>query len=74
VTAHPLADLAERLREAHRRVASLSLDHDEKACLPRALHSITNLAKRDLARGSERLDAFLREFRSRLGNGLREPE
>ncbi|MEV4259175.1 hypothetical protein AB0J52_38960 [Spirillospora sp. NPDC049652] len=52
-----LTRLAERLREAHRRVAPLPAE--ERRRLIRQLLAITDLAKRDADLAARRLDAFL---------------
>jgi hypothetical protein len=52
------ADLSLRLRDAHRRVASLAVPDDEKALYTRRLLAITDAAKHDLGRASRRLTAF----------------
>ena len=52
------ADLSVRLREAHRRVASLASPEEQKALFTRRLLAISDAAKHDLARASRRLDAF----------------
>ncbi|MEV5575942.1 hypothetical protein AB0L06_38390 [Spirillospora sp. NPDC052269] len=52
-----LTRLAERLREAHRRVAPLPAD--DRRRLIRQLLAITDLAKRDADLAARRLDAFL---------------
>ena len=53
------ADLAVRLREAHRRVARLDVPDDEKARAARRLLALTDASKHDLERASARLDRFL---------------
>lgn len=53
------ADLSERLRLAHRRIASLEAAGDEKARITRRLLAISDAAKHDLGRAAKRLDAFL---------------
>ena len=56
----PYGAVAQRLRHAHRRVAALPSD-----VRPEATHrliKITDLAKRDLARAAEKLDAFMAEL------------
>lgn len=56
----PYGVVARRLRDAHRRVAALPPD-----VRPEATHrliKITDLAKRDLARAAEKLDAFMVEL------------
>lgn len=55
-------DLSVRLRDAHRRVASLGACETEKARVLRHLIAISDAAKHDLSRSSERLDAFLSDL------------
>ena len=56
------AHLAERLREAHRRVASLDVDAEQKSSITRRLLVITDASKHSVARASRRLDALLSEL------------
>ena len=56
------ADLALRLREAHRRVARLDVPHDQKARAARRLLALSDASKRDLERASVRLDRFLSDL------------
>ena len=56
------AELAVRLREAHRRVASLEASDDQKACVARRLIALTDASKRDLPRASKRLDLLLADL------------
>jgi hypothetical protein len=56
------ADLSLRLRDAHRRVASLEYPDDEKARVLRRLLAISDATKHDLGRASERLDVFLSDL------------
>jgi hypothetical protein len=56
------AELAVRLREAHRRVASLNASDDEKARVAGRLIALTDASKRDLARASRRLDLLLADL------------
>ena len=56
------ADLAGRLRDAHRRVARLDVPDDEKARAARRLLALTDASKHDLARASARLDRFLSDL------------
>jgi len=61
----PYGAVAQRLRHAHRRVAALPSD-----VRPEATHrliKITDLAKRDLARAAEKLDAFMAELNVTMG-------
>jgi DNA-binding LacI/PurR family transcriptional regulator len=53
------ADLAERLRDAHRRVASLTLPDEQKSSAARRLLAISDASKHDVSRAARRLDAFL---------------
>jgi hypothetical protein len=54
--------LAERLRDAHARVASLGLPRDEKASVSRRLLVITEASKRSVTSALERLDSFMNEL------------
>lgn len=56
------AELAVRLRDAHRRVAALDLPPDEKARTAGRLIALTDASKHDLARASARLDLLLAEL------------
>jgi hypothetical protein len=56
------ADLSERLRLTHRRVAALEGPDDEKARITRRLLAISDAAKHDLRRASERLDVLLADL------------
>ncbi len=56
------ASLAARLRDAHRRVASLAVPDDEKARVTGRLLALTDASKRDLARASARLDRLLADL------------
>ena len=56
------ADLSERLRDAHRRVAALELSDDEKARAIRRLLAISDATKHDLGRAAQRLDALFAEL------------
>ena len=55
-------ELAERLRKAHRRVASMDVPDDQKARVARRLIALTDTAKRDAGRASARLDALLADL------------
>ena len=55
-------ELARRLREAHRRVASLDVDEDEKRRTAMRLIALTDASKRDVARASARLDLLLADL------------
>lgn len=59
------ADLSERLRLAQLRLRSLNADNDTKAAVAQRLIAITNAAKHDLGRASERLDALTAELDAR---------
>jgi hypothetical protein len=56
------ADLAVRLRDAHRRVAALDLPDDQKARVARRLIALTDASKRDVGRASVRLDRLLADL------------
>ena len=56
------AQLATRLRDAHRRVATLDAPDDQKARVARRLIALTDASKRDLVRASARLDALLADL------------
>ena len=56
------AELAVRLREAHRRVASLEASPDEKARVARRLIALTDASKHDVTRASARLDLLLADL------------
>ena len=55
-------ELARRLREAHRRVASLDVDEDEKRRVATRLIALTDASKRDVTRASARLDLLLADL------------
>ena len=55
-------DLARRLRDAHRRVASLDVDDDEIRRVATRLIALTDASKRDVARASARLDRLLADL------------
>lgn len=55
-------DLSTRLRDGHRRVASLDVSLDEKARITRRLLAISDASKQDIARAATRLDAFLADL------------
>ena len=55
-------ELARRLKQAHRRVASLNVDDDEKARVARRLIALTDASKRDVGRASHRLDLLLADL------------
>lgn len=52
-------ELAARLRDAHRRVAAMDLQLDEKVCLVRRLIALADASKHDVGRAAQRLDRFL---------------
>ena len=54
--------LATRLRDAHRRVATLDAPDDQKARVARRLIALSDASKRDLVRASARLDALLADL------------
>ena len=54
--------LAVRLRDAHRRVATLEATDDQKARVARRLIALTDASKRDVGRASARLDALLADL------------
>ena len=56
------AELAARLRDAHRRVRTLDATPDEKARVARRLIALTDASKRDLHRASQRLDLLLADL------------
>jgi hypothetical protein len=56
------AQLAVRLRDAHRRVATLAASDDQKARVARRLIALTDASKHDLARASGRLDRLLADL------------
>ncbi len=56
------AQLATRLRDAHRRVAALDVPDDQKARVARRLIALTDASKRDVGRASARLDRLLADL------------
>ena len=58
----PAVSLALRLRDAHRRVASLEVSDNEKAGVASRLIALTDASKRDLGRASRRLDLLLADL------------
>ena len=56
------AELSQRLRDAHRRVASLDVEPDEKARVARRLIALTDASKHDIPRASARLDRLLADL------------
>ena len=68
-------ELARRLRDAHRRVASLDVDEDEKRRVATRLIALTDASKRDVVRASARLDLLLADLDAgrRLGPDVDAP-
>ena len=68
-------ELARRLRDAHRRVASLEVDEDEKRRVATRLIALTDASKRDVGRASARLDLLLADLDAgrRLGHDEDDP-
>lgn len=64
-------ELAARLKQAHRRVATLDVDDDEKARVAGRIIALTDASKRDVERASQRLDLLLADLDAgrRLGPG-----
>lgn len=62
-------ELARRLRDAHRLVASLEGTDDEKAQATRRLIALTDASKQDVARASARLDLLLADLAGDLDAG-----
>ena len=58
-------ELATRLRDAHRRLASLDLPESEKARVARRLIALSDVAKTDLSRASARLDRLMTDLDGR---------
>lgn len=56
------AELAIRLRDAHRRVATMDASSDEKARVAGRLIALTDASKHDLERASARLDRLLADL------------
>lgn len=56
------AALADRLRDAHRRVPSLDVPDDQKARAARRLLAISDASKQDVDRAAKRLDALLADW------------
>lgn len=54
--------LAERLREAHRRVRALDVDDAEKARVTARLVALTDASKHDVGRAARRLDLLLADL------------
>jgi hypothetical protein len=57
--------LADRLRDAHRRVAALEVDAAEKSSITRQLLVISDASKHSVMRASQRLDTFLADLEQR---------
>ena len=57
-----LQELADKLRQAHARVAALNVSAAEKSSTTRRLLAISDAAKHDARRAAQRLDAFLAEL------------
>jgi hypothetical protein len=57
-----LQELADKLRQAHARVAALPVSAAEKASTTRRLLAISDAAKHDVRRAAQRLDAFVAEL------------
>jgi hypothetical protein len=57
-----LIELAEKLRQAHARVAALAVSAEEKSSTTRRLLAISDASKHDVRRAGQRLDAFLAEL------------
>ena len=58
----PHVVLARRLRDAHRRAASLPVDQDERARVAARLMALTDASKHDVERASARLDRLLADL------------
>ena len=56
------AQLATRLRDAHRRLAALDAPEDQKVRAARRLIALTDASKHDLGRAWARLDRFLADL------------
>jgi hypothetical protein len=56
------AELAVRLRDAHRRVSTLDASPDEKGRVARRLIALTDASKHDVERASRRLDLLLADL------------
>ncbi len=55
-------DLADRLRETHRRIATSRLSEAESASFTRRLIALSDAAKVDLDRAARRLDRLLADL------------
>ena len=62
MTVDLFTELSEKLRLAHRRVASLDADGEQKARVTRRLLAISDASKHDLQRADKRLDALLADL------------
>jgi hypothetical protein len=62
VTDDLAVELADRLRDAHRRIAALDLPEDEKISAARRLIALSDTAKSDLGSASRRLDRLLADL------------
>ena len=56
------AELAVRLRDAHRRVRDLEAEPEVKARVARRLIALTDASKHDVGRASARLDRLLADL------------
>ena len=56
------AELAVRLRDAHRRVRDLDADPEVKGRVARRLIALTDASKHDVGRASARLDRLLADL------------
>ena len=56
------ADLAVRLRDAHRRVRDLDAEPEVKARVARRLIALTDASKHDVGRASARLDRLVADL------------
>ena len=64
--------LADRLRDAHRRIAALEWPDDEKARVIRRLLAISDATKHNLPRDAARLDVLLADLDAGRRPDLRE--
>ena len=58
-------ELATRLRDAHRRLASADLSEREKARVARRLIALSDVAKTDIPRAAARLERVLADLDGR---------
>ena len=56
------ADLAARLKDAHRRVRDLDAEPEVKARVARRLVAVSDASKHDIPRAAARLDALLADL------------